>query len=366
MRESSPQQRLQLWSDRLRRAAGSVWIRISVTAVLLSLVASQVDWTTAANRIAEGSWAWFVAAIGTLFAAQMIAAVRWRLLLTGASLDRPLLMVVRAYLIGVFANSFLPTAFGGDFARAWLLARPGAPLVRALLSVAVDRFIAFWCLVALAWLALSTNPEAVPGSLVAALLSVTAAGLAVSVLVIVFALRGGRKLARKLPERILGWARETRETLLLYKGKPKLLGAAAVLGLAFQFLTVLAMWMVAKAIDVQIAFSLLAVVLPLVLAITLVPISIAGFGVREGGMVLLLGTAGYSATEATLLSLVGVAALTVSSLPGAAAMVVGHLFPSRDELEAAELAMRRDSQGPLTERTLPDSTSARARVGEGS
>jgi glycosyltransferase 2 family protein len=364
MRESS-RQRLHLWSDHLRRAAGSVWIRILVTVALLGLVAWKVDWTTAANRIAEGSWAWFATAVGTLFAAQVIAAVRWRVLLRGAGLDRPQLMVVRAYLIGVFANNFLPTAFGGDFARAWLLARPGPPLVRALLSVVVDRFIAFWCLVVLAWLALPTNPEAVPDSLVTALLGVTAAGLAASALTIAFALRGGRRLAKKLPERILGWARETRETLRLYSDKPKLLGAATVLGLAFQFLTILAMWMVAKAIDVQIAFSLLAVALPLVLAITLVPISIAGFGVREGGMVLLLGAAGYSATEATLLSLVGVAALMVSSLPGAAAMVVGHMFPSRDELEAAERAMRRDGQGPLTGRALPDSTSARARVGKG-
>jgi uncharacterized protein (TIRG00374 family) len=352
MRESS-RRRLHLWSDHLRRAASSVWIRVSVTTVLLGLVAWKVDWATAANRIAEGSWAWFAAAVGTLFAAQVIAAIRWRELLRGAGLDRPPLMVVRAYLIGVFANNFLPTAFGGDFARAWLLARPGPPLVRAVLSVVVDRFMAFWCLVALAWLALPTNPKAVPGSLVAALLGVTAAGLAVSALAIVFALRGGRRLARKLPERILGWARETRETLRLYSDKPKLLGAVTVLGLTFQFLTVLAMWMVAKAIDVQIAFSLLAIVLPLVLAITLVPISIAGFGVREGGMVLLLGAASYSATEATLLSLVGVAALVASSLPGAAAMMLGHMFPSRDELEAAEKAMRDGRHGVASTGSTP-------------
>lgn len=57
-------------------------------------------------------------------------------------------------------------------------------------------------------------------------------------------------------------------------------------------------------------------------------------------MVLLLGAAGYSATEATLLSLMGVAALVVSSLPGAAAMMLGHMFPSRDELEATEETLR--------------------------
>ncbi len=343
--QDSPRLRSHLWRERLRRIAGSIWARALVTVVLLALVASRVDWSTAAKQLADGSWAWFAAAVGVLFASQLIAAVRWRLLLKGADLDRPLLMVVRAYLIGVFANNFLPTAFGGDFARAWLLARPGPPLVRALLSVLVDRFVAFWCLVALAWVALPANPGAVPTSLVTALLAVTAGGLAVSAVVVWFALHGGRSLAKRLPERLLDWARETRETLHLYRGQPRMLAQVALLGLAFQALTVLAMWMVAKAIDVQIAFSLLAVVVPLVLVITLVPISIAGFGIREGGMVLLLGTAGYTATEATLLSLVGVAALVVSSLPGAFAMLLGHMFPSRDEMEAAEKTLRSVDQG---------------------
>lgn len=332
--------RSRLWRDRLRQAAASIWARALVTVVLLGLVASQVDWAAAAERLAEGSWAWFAAAVGLLFASQLIAALRWRLLLEGARLNRPLPVVVRAYLIGVFTNNFLPTAFGGDFARAWLLARPGPPLVRALLSVVVDRFVAFWCLVTLAWLALPANPAAVPGSLATALLALTAGGLAASALLLWFALHGGRSLARRFPERVLGWARETRETLRLYSGQPRMLAVVTLLGLAFQVLTVLALWMVAKAIDVQVPFTLLAVVVPLVLAITLVPISIAGFGVREGGMVLLLGAAGYSATEATLLSLVGVAALVVSSLPGAVAMLLGHMFPSRDELEAAEEALR--------------------------
>lgn len=338
--EGSTGQRSRLWRDRLRKAAASTWTRILVTAALLGLVATRVDWTVAADRLAEGSWALFVGAVGVLFVAQLIAALRWRLLLWGAGLNRPRLAVVRAYLIGVFANSFLPTAFGGDFARAWLLARPGPPLVRALLSVVVDRFLAFWCLVALAWLSLPADTSAVPSSLAIALLTLTAAGLAASALAIWFALHGGRSFARRLPERVLGWARETRETLRLYNGQPTMLVTATMLGLVFQALTVLAMWMVAKAIDIEISFTLLAVVLPLVLAITLVPISIAGFGVREGGMVLLLGAAGYSATEATLLSLVGVAALVVSSLPGAVAMLLGHMFPSREELEATEETLR--------------------------
>lgn len=327
-------------ADRLQRVAGSIWFRLLVTALLLGLVASLVDWSAAADQLDEGSWGWFAAAVGVLLASQVTAGVRWRLLLHGAGLDRPLPATVRAYLVGAFANNFLPTSFGGDFARAWLLAKPGPPLVRALLSVVVDRFLAFWCLIAISWLSLAADPDVVPGSLALALLGVTAGGLAMSALLLWYAMRGGAGLARRLPERLLGWARETRETLHLYRRRPRVLALAVLLGLAFQALAVLAVWMVARSIDVEAPFALLAVVAPLVLVVTLVPISVAGFGVREGGMVLLLGAADYTATEATLLSLVGVAALVLSSLPGAIALVAGHAFPDREELAAAEEALQ--------------------------
>jgi hypothetical protein len=59
----------------------------------------------------------------------------------------------------------------------------------------------------------------------------------------------------------------------------------------------------------------------LVLLITMIPLSIAGFGLREGGWVLVLGAAGVSATDATLLSLLTFAALAVATLPAALCML---------------------------------------------
>ncbi len=75
---------------------------------------------------------------------------------------------------------------------------------------------------------------------------------------------------------------------------------------------------------------MLAVVIPLVLIATLLPISIAGFGVREGTFVALLGEVGVSAGDATLLSLLSAAALALASLPGGLALVVGGARPRSD------------------------------------
>jgi hypothetical protein len=104
---------------------------------------------------------------------------------------------------------------------------------------------------------------------------------------------------------------------------------------------VLASWILARAIDLDLSFSLLAVVSPLVIVATLIPISIAGFGVREGGYVALLATAGVSAPDATLLSLLSVATLAIATLPGAVALLLpsaGRRHRPRSEPQPGEHA----------------------------
>jgi hypothetical protein len=79
-----------------------------------------------------------------------------------------------------------------------------------------------------------------------------------------------------------------------------------------------------ESLGLDIDPELIAVVLPLVLFATVVPISIAGFGVREGAFVALLGEAGVSSGDAVLLSLATVASVAIASLPGGVLMIVRH------------------------------------------
>jgi uncharacterized protein (TIRG00374 family) len=306
----------------LKRASRSLLVRLGVTAGLLTAIALQVDWSTAKDRISGGHWSWFALAVGLLLLSQVVGALRWYLLLKGAGLEPGPLHALRAFMIGVFSNNFLPTSFGGDVARALIIARSGPRLVKALTSVAVDRLTSIWCLLAVSWVAIPTESGVVPRSLVLALLAMTLGGSAIMLGVFALAMRGGQRLARHLPERVVSWASQIRATLWLYARQVKTLAWASLLGVAYQALAVTAVWAIAKAINLHLPYALAAVTAPLVLAITLIPISLAGFGVREGGMVLVLGAANYSATDATLLSLIGVVALVLSTLPGAIAILL--------------------------------------------
>ena len=160
--------------DFARRLGRSVWFRAAVSLGLLALVVSQIDLAEAADRLSSGRWGLFVAAIAVLFASFVVGALRWHIYLTAAQVARDVSSSVRAYLIGVFTNNFLPSQVGGDVARAWVATAPGTRL-RGAATVVFDRVTALACLIVVGWIAYATNADAVPWELVIALAASTAA-----------------------------------------------------------------------------------------------------------------------------------------------------------------------------------------------
>ena len=307
---------------RIASIATSLPGRIVISVGLLAIVASTIDWSEVSDQLGEASWGLFAVGLLLLVFNIMLAALRWQLLLNGAGLHPLLRVSARAYWIGLFANNLLPTGFGGDAVRAWLVASKGPPLARALTSVVVDRGTAFAVLIPIAWLGVAVGGGEIPGSVVA-LLGVVTGTCAVGALIGVGLLRR-RGLGRFLPARLRPWGFEVANTLRRYGSERERMAEVVLLAVAFQILIISSTWVLSESLGLDIDPELIAVVLPLVLFATLVPISIAGFGVREGAFVALLGEAGVSSGDAVLLSLATVAAVAIASLPGGVLMMVRH------------------------------------------
>jgi glycosyltransferase 2 family protein len=295
--------------------------RLIISIVLLALVARSIDWEVLSDRLSGAAWGWFVVGTALVVVALLIGAVRWHTLLHHANLPARPRETLRAYGIGIFSNNFLPTAFGGDVVRAWLVARSGRPLARAFTSVLVDRSIALVSLFLLGWIGLLLSPVDIPQQLVTPFVVVSGASVVVAALGVAILRRRG--LSRYLPSLLRPWASEIAATLRAYGRDHRVQGEAFVLSLGFQALMITSLWSLSKALQLDISPLILAIVIPLVLIATLIPISVAGFGVREGAYVLLLGELGVSAGDATLLSLFSVAALAIASLPGGVAIALG-------------------------------------------
>jgi hypothetical protein len=61
----------------LRRLAGSLWIRALVSAGLLALVLSHIDFAKVGGRLSAGRWDVVAAAVAALFVSFLVAGVRW-------------------------------------------------------------------------------------------------------------------------------------------------------------------------------------------------------------------------------------------------------------------------------------------------
>lgn len=305
----------------MRRVLGSVWFRLLVTLALLAVVALQVDWAAFLERVSGGSIGWLAVALALVVAALAMGALRWGWLLSAAGIHLTAGEVARVYAVSTFASTFLPTSIGGDVARALLVTRDGPMLVRVGLTILVDRAGAFAGMLAVAWGAVVLVPSVLPDGAVALLALLTALAVAGTLLLLWLALGGGRSLTRRLPDRIRAPLAGAREVIAIYGRNPRTLPVLMATSIAFQILAAAQLWAIAEALDLPLSFAAAAVTLTLVTVATLLPVSIAGFGIREGSYVVLLAPLGINATDATAISLTAVVILLIASLPGALLLV---------------------------------------------
>src|SRR4029079_1929112 len=77
-----------------------------------------------------------------------------------------------------------------------------------------------------------------------------------------------------------------------------LLGSVTGLGIGYEALAILSVWLAARCIGGDVSFWTITVIAPPILILSALPISIGGLGVREASYVGLLGEVGVNASEA--------------------------------------------------------------------
>jgi uncharacterized protein (TIRG00374 family) len=297
-------------SDLVRRRRGFL-LRVLVSIFLLAVVLAYADVGEVARALRDGEWGWFLVALALMTVAVVVGGLRWRVLLEGAEIVVSRLRVSRVFATALILNNVLPTALGGDAVRTWLVGRDGR-LVGAAAATIVDRLSGLTLLFAMGWVTLAFESGSVPGSLVGIFAWVTV-GLVAALVVGGLVVAGIQPVVHRLPDRIAAMIREAWAVLRLWVGSTKVIAALVGLGVAYQGMAVLVLMLVGKTIGIELSFALAAISVCIVIVAMLIPVSIGGLGIREGGFVLLLGQADIDAAEATLLSLLGTAAIILAS-----------------------------------------------------
>ena len=298
-------------------------LKFAVTVGLLWFLFDRVDLGPVALKLQTMQVSWAIAAVAALTAQLLLAGFRWYYVgqLVGATIS--LRQALRLVLIGQFFNQVLPSSVGGDGVRAWLVSRDGVPVRRALVSIICDRMVGLVVLTAISAVTMPmlffAGGEHIPSITTLAFMApaLTALGLLTLLLF-------GTKLSELLMKlRFFGpfgvLVRDLRIILFTSEKSFWIIGLTVLV----QVMVVLGVYLCGWALDIK--FGIIHVLLlPLILLISMVPISFAGWGVRESVMVAGLGFVGISAVDALVISVsFGIAQMLVG-LPGAVVAVMSN------------------------------------------
>ncbi len=288
----------------------------AVSVGLLGLIARQVDPASLIAELATLPAAAWVAAIAALLLLTLLQGWRWWLVMRALGDGLPLGPALRLTLMSLLFNQALPGTLGGDAYRMLHARRHGVGWRQAVGGVAIDRVsgVLGLALIALAGLpafaaldgdgALTVGVALVEGAILAG-----TAVLLLPRLIPSARMPGPLRGLRGLSADAWALARRPRMAALL-------LATSVVNHLAYLGLVV----GLAAGLGLAVDAATLMVVMPPVLLIALMPVSIAGWGVREGAAVAGLALAGIGPAQALSLSLaIGLVQLFAGLVSGAAA-----------------------------------------------
>jgi uncharacterized membrane protein YbhN (UPF0104 family) len=292
----------------------SVAIKAAVTLALIGWLLHRIDLAPMMARFGRLDAGLTVAAIALMMAQLLLTGWRWATISTiiGAPLARA--PALRLTLIGQFFNQTLPSAIGGDAVRAWLASREGLPLGKAISGVFADRLVALLLLVAIVGATLPAFYARVPDTgLRAASLSLVAATAAGVAALVALGPRAASLLQRHRWTRPLaGLAQDLRDALTTPPASLFVIALAIVVHLA----VIASVWLAAHALALDVGLLDCLVLVPPIVLVTTLPISIAGWGVRESATVIGFGFIGVAPADALALSVLFGLVQIVMGVPG--------------------------------------------------
>lgn len=288
-------------------------VRLAVTAGLLWVIFVRIDTARIVDVFSNISLLPLVLGIAALAASTPITAARWHSILMARNASPGVRTLFMITLVGLFFNQVLPTGVGGDAVRAWRCRMLGMRLGIAIRSILLDRaagyaMIVFVSIAGLPVL-LGTIASGLPQQAFILVLAAAVVGLVLLFcidLLPAFLFRLGFMAPLALV------SIEARQ-LVADRRRIAIILALSAIGLVFN---VYAYVWIGRSVGVALSFWDWLLIVPPVTLIQLLPVSLAGWGVREVALVVVMTAFGTSAELAIATSLLFGVCQILNGLPG--------------------------------------------------
>lgn len=248
---------------------------------------------------------------------QIISIFRWRFLLFSLGINISVKEAFCSSFCGLFLNLFFPSFVAGDVFRSFSISYRYGDAGKVASSVLMDRFSGGIALTLVSLLAFIAGRNIIPGEEVAVALFALCGIAGFSTLIIfsksffLFFMKVFKRNS-SLRKRLVSF----HDKLYFFKNNPKVFIKSLFFSFPVQILMVLGFFVVSLAFSVEISIVYFLIVVPIISAIALIPITIAGAGTREASVVYFFSLVGIEKSVGLGISLLNLIFLISMSIMG--------------------------------------------------
>jgi uncharacterized protein (TIRG00374 family) len=271
---------------------------ISIFLIILIIYLTGIK--SISTSLASMSLSLFLLAIVIENLGVMVSAKKWHILLKAKKVHVSFFTAWKYYYYGTFFNAFLPTTVGGDVIKAYGLSRRLNRKEDAFSSVVMDRLSGLVAVIMIGSVAIIVGWQVIPRAALALSLLILIGPLTLILLIFTTDVVG--RLLRwpvvKKLGRMTTFADQVYVSLRGYRHNRRFFLPVLMISLLYHTLLVINNYVLSRALSLDIPLYYFFIFIPVAEILVFLPITIQGFGVREGTYVLLFSSIGVRKAQA--------------------------------------------------------------------
>ncbi|MGB9822935.1 MULTISPECIES: lysylphosphatidylglycerol synthase transmembrane domain-containing protein [Thermodesulfovibrio] len=273
------------------------FIRFAVTVLLILYLFKKIDITHVLNTLFLINPLIFLSASFLYILSSYISTLRWKIFLPQQHLKVSELFSL--YLIGSFFNNVLPGIIGGDLIKIFMI-KEKAGLKKALASVFMERYTGLFALLLIGFAFFCLFYKNLPQHRL--MWSVPLSFLSFILASLFLLLLGKIKFFKEFHDYVLSFTRKQILQAIFYS-------------FLVQFTIIVSVYVIFLGIDISVSFIEVCIFLPIIILISMLPISVSGIGVREWCFIIFFGKS-FGKAQVVAVSLLWFMSQVFASLVG--------------------------------------------------
>jgi hypothetical protein len=297
----------------------SLLLKAGISAALLWYLFRQIDKKRLLEIISHADKRLLTLAFCVFVITYISAFFRWKMLLDAIKIYLPIKRIVAAFSGGIFFNQILPSSIGGDLMRSIDLASHTKRTREVVATVFLDRLSGYIGLVGMALASLTYGWSLINNRRILFPVAIIT-GLLVAILMVLFNASVYKKINGLLRSPSAGRIREAitnlHHEIHVFRDKKAVIIKNISLSLLLQISSCFSFYIIARSVGININMVYFFVFLPIMGAITMLPISIGGLGLRENTAAYLFPLVGVNKDLAVAMSLLNFFFIVICAIIG--------------------------------------------------